>query len=72
MAKVLKILGVVWLVLAFSLIVVGSIGVFVGKGLWSFLWLFSPLNVANFLVVVLTLAPGGFLLWLSNRVESSK
>jgi len=54
----LKAFGYVWLFLAGLVILVGIVGVWMNKGFSAVQDLFSPFNIANWLVTALTLAPG--------------
>lgn len=61
---ILKGFGYVWLTLAGILIFIGIIGVWMKSGFSGVQELLSPFNVANWLVTVITLAPGiGALMW---------
>lgn len=57
-AKIIDVIGVVWLVLAFCIIFVGYAGVWYFNGLGALLEMLSPFNVLNFIAVVLTILPG--------------
>jgi len=62
--KVLRGLGYVWLVLTGILIFVGIIGVWMKSGFSGVQELLSPFNILNWLVTVVTLAPGiAALMW---------
>jgi hypothetical protein len=69
---VLKIFGYIWLAGASLLIIVGIIGVWMKKGFSGVQELLSSYNVVNWLVTVITLAPGlGVLMW-ANKLEEKK
>jgi len=68
-AKILKILGFTWLILAAILILIGIIGVWRAGGFGAVLDLLSPFNVANYIATALTLAPGMALLAVSDKLE---
>ena len=65
----LKSLGYIWLTLAILLILVGIIGVWMQEGFGGVRRLLSPFNVINYIVMILTLAPGGGALLLAKKLE---
>ena len=65
-----KVLGYIWLVLAGLLILVGIIGVWMKEGFSGIQDLLSPFNIANYIVTIITLAPGIGLLMLSEKLEN--
>lgn len=65
-----KVLGYVWLVLAGLLILVGIVGVWMKEGFSGVQDLLSPFNVANYVVTIITLAPGIGLLMLSDKLQA--
>ena len=65
-----KVLGYVWLVLAGLLILVGIVGVWMKEGFPGVQDLLSPFNVANYVVTIVTLAPGIGLLILSGKLQN--
>lgn len=71
MAKVVTVLGWILLLAGVGLIMVGLTGIAMTDGLWAALQTMNPFNIANFVVTVITLAPGILLItWgqkLSNR-----
>lgn len=68
-AIVCKVLGYIWLVLAGLLILVGIAGVWMKERFSGVQDLLSPFNVANYIVTIITLAPGIGLLMLSNKLQ---
>ena len=66
---VLKAFGYIWLTLVFILIFVGVVGVWMKEGFWGVQTLLSPFNVANWIVTVLTLAPGIGALALVSKLQ---
>lgn len=66
---VLKAFGYIWLTLAFILIFVGIVGVWMKEGFSGVQTLLSPFNVANWIVTVLTLAPGIGALALVSKLQ---
>ena len=68
--KTLKALGVLLLVLASILIVVGIVGVWMTDGFSGVRELLNPFNIANFIVTALALAPGIGLIALANMLEA--
>jgi len=71
----LKGFGYVWLTLACIFIFIGIIGVWMKSGFSGVQELLSPFNFANWLVTLITLAPGfGALIWaqkLQTKVNRS-
>ena len=68
----LKIFGYIWLVGACLMIIIGIIGIWMEKGFSGIQELLSPFNISNWIVTVLTLAPGfGALIW-ANKLEGKK
>lgn len=69
LAKILKVLGFTWLILAAILILLGIIGTWRTGGFAAVQELLSPFNIVNWLVTALTLAPGLIILMLSEKAE---
>lgn len=69
-ATICKVFGYIWLVLAGLLILVGIIGVWMKEGFSGVQNLLSPFNVVNYIVTLITLAPGIGLLMLSDKLQS--
>ncbi len=69
-ASTCKVLGYIWLILAGLLILVGIIGVWMKDGFSGVQTLLSPLNILNYIVMLLTLAPGIGLLMVSDKLQS--
>ena len=67
-ALVLKALGGLLLLLAFGLILVGLIGIWMEEGFSGVARTLSPYNVANFLVTIAFLAPGAGLIALGFKI----
>lgn len=65
-----KVLGYILLILAGLLILVGIFGVWMKDGFSGVQDLLSPFNVANWIVTVVTLAPGIGLLMLSEKLQN--
>lgn len=70
--KVFKFLAWVSLIVAIVLILIGYVGTLVNDGLGEFLWLFSPFNWANYLMLVLTFAPTFIFFKLANKFSSGE
>ena len=64
-----KILGYIWLVIAALIILTGIAGVWMTDGFSGVQRVLSPFNVANWIVTIITLAPGLGLLWLANKLR---
>lgn len=61
---ILKVFGYVWVTLAGLLIAAGIFGVWLKEGFSGVRDLLSPFNILNFILTVITLAPGvGALMW---------
>lgn len=69
-ATATKILGYVWLVLASLLILAGIVGVWIKEGFSGVQGLLSPFNLVNWIVTIITLAPGIGLLMISEKLQS--
>ena len=67
---VLKALGGLLLLLAFGLILVGLIGIWMEEGFSGIQRTLSPYNVVNFLVTIAVLAPGAGLFALGSKIGS--
>lgn len=66
---VLKTFGYIWLSLASILIFIGIVGVWMKDGFSGVQALLSPFNVINWIVTVLTLAPGIGALALVSKLQ---
>ena len=67
---VLKIFGYIWVTLGIVLILIGIAGTWMKGGFSAVQELMSPFNVVNWVVMVITLAPGlGALAWAKNLTE---
>ena len=68
----LKVFGYVWLTAAVLLILAGIAGTWMKGGFSAVQELLSPFNVVNWIVTVITLAPGlGALAWAENLKSKS-
>ena len=67
---VLKALAYVWLSAATVLILAGYYGVWMKGGFSAVQELLSPFNVVNWLVTILTLAPGFVALAWANKLKN--
>lgn len=67
---VLKVFGYVWVTLGVIAILIGIAGTWMKGGFSAVQELMSPFNVVNWVVMVITLAPGlGALAWAKNLAE---
>ena len=67
---VLKVFGYVWLTAAGLLILAGIAGVWMEEGFSAIQDLLSPFNIVNWIVTLLTLAPGiGALMWADKIMK---
>ena len=66
---ILKAFGYIWLTLASILIIVGIIGVWMKGGFSGVQSLLSPFNIINWILTVLTLAPGLVALALASKLQ---
>lgn len=71
LAPVILFLGRAWLVLAVIFIGVGLLGIAWKDGLWAVAQVLSPFNVKNFIVTVITLAPGFLLIWWAGKLRGA-
>lgn len=69
MAKIVIILGYALLCVGVGIILVRWAGVFMRDGLWALLEMLNPFNVVNFIMQVLTLAPGLLLLAWGEKLR---
>lgn len=69
LATFCKVLGYVWLIAAGIVIFIGIVGVWMNEGFSGVQQLLSPFNIANWLITVITLAPGIGLLFLSDKLR---
>lgn len=65
-----KVLGYIWVILAGLLMLGGIIGAWMTEGFAGVQRLLSPFNIVNWVVTVVTLAPGIGLLTLSERLRA--
>ena len=68
--RILKGFGYVWLTLAGILIVIGIVGVWMKSGFSGVQELLSPFNILNWLVTVITLAPGIAALMWAEKLQA--
>lgn len=68
-ATTCKVVGYIWLVLAGLLILAGTVGVWMQEGFSGVQYLMNPLNVVNYIVMIITVAPGIGLLMLSDKLQ---
>lgn len=67
---VLKVFGYVWVTIGVIAILIGIAGTWMKGGFSAVQDLMSPFNVVNWVVMVITLAPGfGALAWAKNLAE---
>lgn len=67
---VLKVFGYIWATLGVIAILIGIAGTWMKGGFSAVQELMSPFNVVNWVVMVITLAPGlGALAWAKNLAE---
>jgi hypothetical protein len=67
---VLKVFGYIWVTLGVIAILIGIAGTWMKGGFSAVQELMSPFNVVNWVVMVITLAPGfGALTWAKNLAE---
>jgi hypothetical protein len=70
---VLRVFGYIWTTLAVLAIVAGIAGVWMKGGFSAVQELMSPFNVLNWIVMIVTLAPGiGALMWANSLSERNK
>lgn len=64
-----KVLGYIWLVLAVIIILIGIGAVWMKQGFSAVQEILSPFNFANWILTLLTIAPGIGLLMISNKLR---
>ena len=73
-SKIVKVLAVVWLVIAVGAIAIGYASILYFEGWTALQEIVSPFNLANDLAVVISLAPAALLLklsdWLARRART--
>ena len=69
LATLCKVLGYVWLTIAVIVIFIGIVGVWMKEGFSGVQQLLNPFNIANWLITVITFAPGIGLLILSDKLR---
>tara|TARA_B100000315_G_C14453885_1_gene530451 strand:+ start:734 stop:985 length:252 start_codon:yes stop_codon:yes gene_type:complete len=68
-AKIIHVLGVIYVWLAGLFILINLVIIFLDEGFVKIQEILSPFNVANYIVTVITLAPGlGLIMW-SNKIK---
>jgi uncharacterized BrkB/YihY/UPF0761 family membrane protein len=72
MVKFVKILGYVLLVAAALFIVTGYVLIAVNEGFGKLQEILSPFNIWTYGAVIVTLAPGIALIWLSDWLAASR
>lgn len=65
--KVVKALGMAWIYLACFVMLIGYGAVVYQNGFMALVEMLSPYNIANYIVVVLTLAPGIWAVTWANK-----
>jgi len=68
-AKLLRIVGYVWLTLGSSVILMGLTGVLIHEGTETLLRVLSPFNVLNYAITIAILTPGILLLIWADKLE---
>ncbi len=69
LASLLRKFAVVWFVLAGIVIFLSTLMIWYKEGFWRVQEIFSPFNVVNFIVIMITLAPGFAARALADRLE---
>ena len=69
LAKIVRVLGLTWIYVAVLFIIFGYAIVVFKEGLGALWDNLNPHNVANFIAVILTLAPGLVLLQLAEAIQ---
>jgi hypothetical protein len=70
MALLLKLFGYVWVAGGVALILIGLYGIWLEGGLSAVREVLNPTNIWNFIVTVITLAPGLIAVALSDKLKS--
>ena len=69
MAKIVTLVGWVLLLAGVGLLIVGYSGVAMSDGVWAALQMANPFNIANFVVTVISLAPGILLITWGRKLS---
>lgn len=72
MAKAVTVLGWVLLAAGVSLVLLGLAGIAMTDGVWAAIQTLSPFNIANFVLTVLTLAPGILLITWGQKLADKQ
>lgn len=72
MAKVVTVLGWVLLLAGAGLVLLGLAGIAMTDGVWAAIQTLSPFNIANFVVTVITLAPGILLITWGQKLSEKQ
>lgn len=67
--KILRVVGAVYLAVAFAVIAVGYASILYFDGFWRLWDIIQPTNTINWIVTIAVLAPGIGLLMLAERLE---
>ena len=70
--RVVRVLGYILLLIGVVVILVGTGATLVNDGLGAFLWLFAPWNVANFVMMIVVIAPGLLVLKLAEKLKNRR
>jgi len=68
-AKVISKLGYIMLIAGSGLILTGITGLYMKGDFSAVMDLMSPFNVLNYIMILITLAPGFLCIWLSDRLR---
>lgn len=68
-AKIVRAFAIVWFCLAGGVICASNVAIVVNDGISKLQEIWSPFNVLNFLVVIVTLSPGLGAWWLAERLQ---
>ena len=68
-ATILKLIGYIWCLLTGLFILVGYGGVWMSEGFSGVQRLLSPFNISNWIITIITLAPGIVSLILAAKIK---
>ena len=75
-AKIIHVIGVIYVWLAGLFILINMVIILVNEGWVKILEILSPFNVGNYIVTIITLAPGlGLVMWsdkIKKKIEESE
>jgi hypothetical protein len=72
LAKMCRVLGKVWIGLAFVVVLIGYAGTFMKRGFWALQELVNPFNIGNYIAVIITFLPGFLMLMAADALAKGQ